>query len=72
MSMQTIATILTVFCFGIAFVCWAWLSIGEDRRRRRQRALEEDRGLNDPERFEQSSKPDRLMRGWALLGGRKG
>jgi hypothetical protein len=72
MSVQTIATILTILCFGIAFVCWAWLSIGEDRRRRRQRALEEDLGLNDPERLKQISKPEKLMRGWPLLGGRKG
>ena len=71
MSMQTIATILTVLCFGIAFVCWSWLSIQDDRRQRRQRALEEDLGLNNPERFEQISEPDKLLRAWALLGARK-
>jgi hypothetical protein len=70
MSMQTIATILTVLCFGIAFVCWSWLSIQEERRQRRQR-LEEDLGLNNPERFERISEPDKLMRAWALLGARK-
>jgi hypothetical protein len=40
MSMRIIATILTIACFGSAFLCWSWLSIDETVRHRRRKALE--------------------------------
>jgi hypothetical protein len=57
MSIHTIATILTLVCFGIAFICRAWLSIEENRRHIR--------------RYEQLSGVDELALRWASLGGRK-
>jgi len=71
MSIRTIATILMFVCFGIAFICWSWLSIEESRRHTRQKALEEYLGLKDPEGVKQLSEADRLMSGWALLGGNR-
>jgi hypothetical protein len=56
MSIHAIATMLTFVCFGIAFICWSWLSIEENRRLRRQ---------------EQLSEPNRLLKAWALIRGRK-
>ena len=58
-------------CFGIAFICWSWLSIEESRRHTRQKALEEYLGLKDPEGVKQLLEADRLMSGWALLGGNR-
>ena len=52
MSMHTIATIPTFVCFGIAFLCWSWLSIEENRRLRRQ---------------EQLSASGKLLQAWALI-----
>jgi hypothetical protein len=71
MSIRTIATILTFVCFGIAFICWSWLSIEESRRHTRQKALEEYLGLKDPEGVKQLSEADKLMSGWALPGGNR-
>ena len=57
MSMPIIATVLTIVCFGVAFICWCWLSIEETRRHRR--------------RHERLSGPEKLISARALPGGRK-
>ena len=58
-------------CFGIAFICWSWLSIEESRRHTRQKALEEYLGLKDPAGVKQLPEADKLMSGWALSGGNR-
>jgi hypothetical protein len=56
MSIHTIATILAAGCFGIAFIYLSWLSIEENRR---------------PRPRVQISQPDKPLKAWARIRGRK-